>query len=93
MGGRLDLGPPTPFPFQFLVLLPPPPLPRPSLGLLLSSLSSQAPWKTRKWRKHRVGSPRGAAPTLGWASGPEAGGSVLALPRVWRGSWSWEERP
>lgn len=56
----MDLGPPTPFPFQFLFCFPGLPLP---LGLLLPSPSSQAPWKTRKQRKHRLGSPKGTAPS------------------------------
>lgn len=43
MGGRLDLGPPTPFPFQFLVLLPPLPLPwaSPLIPLQSGSLENQ----------------------------------------------------
>lgn len=52
MGGRLDLGPPTPFPFQFLVLLPPaaPPSRASSLiPLQPGSLENQEVEKAQAW--------------------------------------------
>lgn len=55
------------------------------------SPSSQAPWKTRKQRKLRLGSLQGTVPSPGINTWLGGGCPVLALPRVRRGSWSWGE--
>lgn len=73
---------PHPSPSSSWFCFPRLPLP---LGLLLSSLSSQAPWKTRKWRKHRLGSPRDTASSPGMGAWLGGRCPVPALPQVWRG--------
>lgn len=72
VGGRLDLGPPTPFPFQFPVPGSASPGSPSLLGCFSQPPSARAPWKTRNRRQHRLRSPTGAAPSPGmgaWLGG------------------------
>lgn len=90
MGGRLDLGPPTPFPSSSWFCFPG--LPPPSWASSPIPLQPGLPGKPGTGESTGLGLPPWAQPLpQGWVPGWEVGAPLLALSQCGGESWSWEE--